>query len=161
MLVGIFCWPLLLCARWIRIHQIRLCRLAEWDTVDIFPPIVPNLVLPRLYCRCPCCTAYLLPYLSSISLIILHIFCFTHCIASLPHICCCYFDRLTYPPHFSSSRLCLNSPPHVSASRIRLTSPPHVSASRLCLTSTPHISAVVSNSILINRPCHLSCLIML
>ena len=60
----------------------------KWDTVNYFPPIMPDLVLLHLYCRRSCCNAYWLPSSSSVNLIILHLFCCVHCLTSLPHLCC-------------------------------------------------------------------------
>ena len=84
----------------IQSYQICLLRSDEWDTVYVFPPIMPDLVLPRLYCHCPHRTSYLLPSLSSVALIIPHIFCCTHHLTSMPHLCCCYLSISMYPPPY-------------------------------------------------------------
>ena len=50
---------------WRRSHQIRRCRSVNRDTVGVFPPVMPDLVLPHIYHHRPHRNAYLLPYLSS------------------------------------------------------------------------------------------------
>ena len=91
----LLCWTLLLCGRQIRIHRSRHCRSVEWDNIDVFLPIIPDLVLPCLYCCCPFCTAYLFSYLSSIYLISTHLFFFP--IVSLH--CCCLDCPVSPPPY--------------------------------------------------------------
>ena len=44
----------LLCGTQRRSHQIHQYSSAKWDTVNVFLPIMPDLVLPCIYCRCPC-----------------------------------------------------------------------------------------------------------
>ena len=58
---------------------------------------MPDLVLPCIYYCRPHCTAYLLPYLSSVIVIIPHLFCCPHRIASPPHLCSCCLSCLTSP----------------------------------------------------------------
>ena len=81
----LLCWPLL-CMRRIRSHQRRRCCLSKWDTANISLPIMPDLFIPHLYFCFPCRTAYLLLSLSSVALIMPHLFCCTHCLNSLPSI---------------------------------------------------------------------------
>ena len=50
----------LVCMRRIQGLQCRCCRSADQDTVDVFLPIMPDLVLLHLYRRFPHCNAYLL-----------------------------------------------------------------------------------------------------
>ena len=68
---------------------------------------MPNIVLPHLYIRRPRCPAYLLSSLSSVNLIIPHLFYFPHRLPSLLHLCCCCLDRhiccRPYPPSLSYS----------------------------------------------------------
>ena len=53
----------LLCRIWIQIHQSLCLCYAMWDTVGFFSPIVHDLSHPRLHCRRPYCTTYLIfPY---------------------------------------------------------------------------------------------------
>ena len=69
-------WPLLR-KRWSWMNQICCCRSAKWDSFNIVSLNTPALILPRLYCFCPCSSAYLLRSLSSVSLAILHIYIFS------------------------------------------------------------------------------------
>ena len=72
MLGGTFlCCPLL-CGRRRQSYQIRRFHSAKWDTIDNFPPNMPDLVLLRLFCRCPNCPAYMLPSSSAADPIISH-----------------------------------------------------------------------------------------
>ena len=70
-------------------------------------PLMPDLVIPRLYCCCTHCPAYLILSLSSADLIIPHLSCCLHRLASLLHLCCCCINRLIiccpYPESLSSS----------------------------------------------------------
>ena len=84
----------LLCGRHRQIHKIFRFRSTKWDTVDVYLPIMPNIFLPRLYCRCAHRLVYILLSLSSADLIIPHLFCFPHCLASMAHIFWC---RLNLP----------------------------------------------------------------
>ena len=80
--------PLLAASWWEKeMYPSRCCCSVEWDTVGNLPPNVPNLVLPRLYCRCRQRPAYLFSSLPSSDLIIPHLFCCPHCLASLIHLC--------------------------------------------------------------------------
>ena len=84
--------PLLICGRQRGSCRSHCCRSTKWDTVNIFPPIMSDVVLPHLYYHCPCRPAYLLPSLSSPYLIILHIFCCPNSLPNLPHHCSCYLN---------------------------------------------------------------------
>ena len=95
----LLCWPLLFMI-WRRIHKRRSRRSTKWDTVDILPPIMPDPVLPCLYCHRPCRTAYLLLSLSSITLTILYMFFCPHSITYFPHLCCCCLSRPAAPPPY-------------------------------------------------------------
>ena len=90
----LLCFPLLLCGKRRRRNQIRHFRYAEWDTVNVLPPIMPDLVQPRLYFRLPRHPAYLISYLSSIALIIPHLIFFPHRLALL---------LLSWPTHVSTA----------------------------------------------------------
>ena len=81
-------------------HQIYRCRSAEWDTVNFLLPIMTDIVLPHLYCRCPHCIAYLLLYLSSVALIIPHIFCYPRSLTSPPQLFCFCLSRPVSPPPY-------------------------------------------------------------
>ena len=83
-----------------RSHKIRRCCSAEWDTFGVFLPIIPDIFLLSLYCRRPLHPIYLLPSLSSINLIIPHIFCYNHSITYLSHICFCCLNRPVSPPRY-------------------------------------------------------------
>ena len=85
----LLCQPLL-CGIQIHIHWSRHCRSSEWDTINVFPPNMPDLALLCLYLCRPCRPPYLLLYLSSSEPIILNIFSFPHFLASLPNLfwCC-------------------------------------------------------------------------
>ena len=65
---------LLLCRRRRRrqSHRSRRFCSSEWDIFNNFPPNVPNLVLPHLFCRCPHPPAYMLPSSSAADPIISH-----------------------------------------------------------------------------------------
>ena len=78
------------------IHQIRHCCSAKWYTINVFSPIIPDLVLLCLYCHFPWHTAYLLPLLSSVILIILHLFCCPFNLASHTHF---YFLCINLPAY--------------------------------------------------------------
>ena len=99
----LLCWALLICGRRRRSHQSQRCCSAKGYTVYVSPPIMPNLVLPCIYWRCPRRPAYLISSLSSVSLVILHIFCCPHRLTSLPHLFRCCLGRLKSPPHISAS----------------------------------------------------------
>ena len=78
----LICWPLFF-IRWRLRHQSRRCRSTNRDTVNVLPTVIPDIVLPRLYrCR-PHHTAYLLPSLSFVTLIILHLFFFVPIVSPL------------------------------------------------------------------------------
>ena len=88
-----------------RSHQRCSCRSAEWDTIDIFPSIMIDLVPLCLYCRRPRCTAYMIPSFYFVALIIPHLFCCPHCLTYLTHLCCCCLSRPEYPPPHPLSSL--------------------------------------------------------
>ena len=101
----LICQPLL-CSRQIQNQQRHHSHSPKWDTVDVFPPIMPDLVLPYLYCCMSCHPTYLLSSLSSLSCIIPYLFCYPHHLESLSHICFFCLDSPTchpYPPRLSSS----------------------------------------------------------
>ena len=58
------CRPIL-CRIQRQIHQSLRFFPTEWDTMNIFTPNMPDLVLPCLYCCCPHRPTYLLMSLSS------------------------------------------------------------------------------------------------
>ena len=105
-------------------RQICRCRSAERNTVDVSPPIMPDLVLLRLYRRCPHHTVYLLPSLSSVALIIQHLFFFPHRLASLLHLCYISAAAVSITPRLHHRIYFHQFPPYLSS---------HVSASAVII----------------------------
>ena len=95
---GALLYHLLISRRQRQRYQSRHCRSTEWDTVDIFLPIIPDLSLLRLYYRRPCRPEYTLLSLSSVFIAKPHLLCCPHHIASLLHLCYCCLNILEYPP---------------------------------------------------------------
>ena len=63
----------------------------------VFLPIIPDIVLLRLQFHCPCRPVYLFLSLSSVALVIPHLFYCPHCLSSLPHLWQFCLDYPAYP----------------------------------------------------------------
>ena len=68
---AVLCWPLL-CRRRRQSYQIHPFRSAKWETIDGFPPNLPDFVLLHLFCRRPHRPVSLLPSSSTDNTIVSH-----------------------------------------------------------------------------------------
>ena len=94
---ALLCQPLL-CSRKIWICGIHHFCYFEWETVEFFLTNMPDIVLPNIYFHCTHCPTSLLPPLYSVAPIIIYLFSFPRCLASIPHLWWCFLDCSAYLP---------------------------------------------------------------